>query len=40
MTTDSSDEPELGRASMWLLRAGSFAVFAILGWFLVDAVIG
>jgi len=33
-------EPELARGSLWLLRIGSVLFLAILGWFLVDAVIG
>jgi len=35
-----SDEPELGRGSLWLLRAVGVVVVAVLVFFLVDAIVG
>ena len=35
-----SDDPELGRGSLWMLRAVSVLVVATIVWFLVDAAIG
>lgn len=31
---------QLGRGSIWLLRLGSAGFLLVLGWFLVDAIIG
>lgn len=40
MAPGDESEPELGPASMWLLRAAALVVIATLGWFLVHAIIG
>jgi hypothetical protein len=33
-------EPELGAGSLWLLRVSAAVFLLVLGWFLVDAIIG
>ena len=40
MTPVEEPDPELGPASMWLLRGSAVVVIITLGWFLVDAIIG
>lgn len=37
---DPEPEPELGIASQWLLRLIALVFLLILGWFLVDAIVG
>jgi hypothetical protein len=37
---DVEPEPELGAGSLWLLRIGAVVFLLVLGWFLVDAIIG
>jgi len=33
-------EPEIGAGSLWLLRIGAALFLLVLGWFLVDAILG
>lgn len=40
MAPGEESDPELGPASMWLLRGAAVVVIVTLGWFLVDAIIG
>lgn len=40
VTDPTDDEPRLGSASMWVLRAMSALVVATLAFFLIDAIVG
>jgi hypothetical protein len=37
---DHEAGPELGAPSIWLLRITAVVFLTVLGWFLVDAIIG
>ena len=39
-TADRSEEPEIGRSSLWLLRGLAVLTVLIVLWFLVDAIKG
>jgi p-aminobenzoyl-glutamate transporter AbgT len=38
--SDVDHEPQIGPGSLWLLRIAAAVFLLVLGWFLVDAIVG